>query len=58
MLVKELIAILQDFHPTARCSFQYYEGLNGWEVEFTRRNIQENRGDHSVTFAIDTRGTI
>jgi hypothetical protein len=55
MKIKELIAKLQECHPNADCSFQYYESVDkGWLVELSNDSLQENRGVHSVTFAFVT----
>jgi hypothetical protein len=52
MKIKELIEKLQDCHPTAECSFQYYQdNERGWDVDLIGDSLQENRGVHSVTFA-------
>jgi hypothetical protein len=52
MKIKELIAKLQQCHPNADCSFQYYESVDkGWTIKLYGESLQENRSIHSVTFA-------
>jgi hypothetical protein len=57
MMVKELITKLQGYHPSAECSFQYYQdNERGWDVELIGDSLQQNRGINSVTFAFVKQG--
>jgi hypothetical protein len=53
MIVKELILLLQECHPKAECSFQYYENnSSGWVIKLIHGDLQENNNfPKSVTFA-------